>query len=305
MTPLVPFAAGIAALVGAWLVLRAIGPRYRVGRLLAATPRTTVDDAIRISESGPARYVRIDGRIDAEDDFEDDAHRPLVLRRTRFQARRRGRWETVEDGREAVPFTVREGLSSIAIAAEELADGLVVIPRESVGTAGDVPDRVPGDLPRTTPVRAVIEQVSSVDHAIVLGVPVGTSTGPRMRAGLGRPLILTTLEPAEAMRVLAADSPDRPRLAAVLLAVAGILLAVAAAWWVAGFVLPPSVAAATPTPGAGGDPRSSGEGPGLVGQPLFALGAVIAIALVSAIATLVYVRTTGRRAGRQEHGHRG
>ena len=54
--------------------------------------------------------------------------------------------------------------------------------------------------------------------------------------------------------------------------------------------------AASPSPGAaGGDPRSSGQGPGLVGDPAFALLAVVAIGLGSVVATLVYVRLTARR----------
>jgi hypothetical protein len=53
------------------------------------------------------------------------------------------------------------------------------------------------------------------------------------------------------------------------------------------------VLGAEPTPGAvGGDPRSSGEGPGLVGDPLFAIGAVVAIGLVSIVLTIAYVRLT-------------
>ena len=53
--------------------------------------------------------------------------------------------------------------------------------------------------------------------------------------------------------------------------------------------------AASPSPGAGGDPRSPGQGPGLVGDPLFALLAVVAIGIGSVVATLVYVRLTARR----------
>jgi hypothetical protein len=54
--------------------------------------------------------------------------------------------------------------------------------------------------------------------------------------------------------------------------------------------------AASPSPGAaGGDPRSSGQGPGLVGDPAFALLAVLAIGLVTVVVTLVYVRLTARR----------
>lgn len=52
-------------------------------------------------------------------------------------------------------------------------------------------------------------------------------------------------------------------------------------------------ASPSPTTAAGGDPRSSGQGPGLVGDPLAAIALVVAIALVSLVATLVYVRLTG------------
>jgi hypothetical protein len=54
---------------------------------------------------------------------------------------------------------------------------------------------------------------------------------------------------------------------------------------------------AEPAPSAAaGDPRSSGEGPGLVGEPLLAIGIVLAIALVAVVATMTWVRlTAGRR----------
>jgi hypothetical protein len=41
-----------------------------------------------------------------------------------------------------------------------------------------------------------------------------------------------------------------------------------------------------------GDPRSSGEGPGLVGEPLLAIGAVVAIAVVAIVGTLLWIRAT-------------
>ena len=55
--------------------------------------------------------------------------------------------------------------------------------------------------------------------------------------------------------------------------------------------------AASPVPSAvaGGDPRSAGQGPGLVGDPAFALLAVAAIGIGSLLATLVYVRLTANR----------
>jgi hypothetical protein len=54
--------------------------------------------------------------------------------------------------------------------------------------------------------------------------------------------------------------------------------------------------AADPTPSpASGDPRSNGQGPGFVGQPLLAIGIVAAVGLGAVAATLVYVRLTARR----------
>ncbi|MEP6639954.1 MAG: hypothetical protein ABJC39_11435 [Chloroflexota bacterium] len=224
MSPLIPLAAGLAALVAGVLVLRTFGPRYRVGRLLATTPEVSVGEARTLS-AGPARYVRVAGRIDAEDEFEDDAHRPLVFRRTRLQVRRNGDWVALEDGRERVPFEVRDGLEGIVVDDAALDAGLVVVPRESVGTAADVADRVPQGTPAETPVRLRIEQVSSVEHAIVLGVPRLDASGqPQLSAGLGRPLVLSTLEPDEAMRILAEGSARRPLIAAICLAVGLVLL---------------------------------------------------------------------------------
>jgi hypothetical protein len=218
VSPLVPLVAGFVAFVAGVAVLRTYGPNYRIGRLLATTPEVAVGEA-RAMASGHVRYVRIAGRIDAEDEFEDEAHRPLVFRRTRLQLRREGRWVSFEDRRERVRFEVRDGLEAIAVDDTALDTGLVVVPRESVGTAADVADRVPAGTPGETPVRLRVDQVSSVEHAIVLGVPVLDPTGePHLSAGLGRPLILTTLEPDEAMRVLAEGGRRRILVATLCLA---------------------------------------------------------------------------------------
>jgi len=59
-------------------------------------------------------------------------------------------------------------------------------------------------------------------------------------------------------------------------------------------VLAGVASAADPTQSAAiGDPRSPGEGPGLVGDPLLAIGVVVAIGLVAVVASLAYVRLTG------------
>ena len=218
MSPLIPLVVGLLALAAGALVLRTYGSNYRVGRLLAATRPVSISEA-RTLASGPQRYVKVSGRIDAEEEFEDDAHRPLVFRRTRLQVRQGDRWVSFEDGRERVTFEIRDGLEGIVVDDAALDTGLVVIPRESIGTAADVTDRVPPGTPATTPIRLRIEQVSSVEHAIVLGVPSLDSAGePHLSAGMGRPLILTTLESDEAMRILANGERRRPLIAAVCFA---------------------------------------------------------------------------------------
>lgn len=303
VAPLLLVAAGLAALAVGIATLRTFGPRYRVGRLLATTPRVTVADAAAIASSGRQRYVRVDGRIDAEVEFEDAAHRPLVFRRTRLAARSGRDWRTFEDSREQVAFDIRDGLDAIGIDVDVLSDGLVVVPRESVGVAADLGDRAADDLDPSTPVRAIVEQVSSVEHAIGLGVPVASGepdAPPRLTAGLGRPLVLTTLEPQEAMRILAGGT-GRPRLAAASLVVGTALVVAGLAWLGLSAVgaavvrLVPIALAASPGPSqaVGGDPRSSGEGPGLVGEPLAAILGVALIAAAAVVVTLAYLRLTG------------
>lgn len=231
VTPLVPLVLGLLALALGVALLRSFGARYRFGRLLATAPRMSVGEAIQIARSGPPRYVRVDGRIDSESEFEDADHRPLVVRHTRFEARVGGRWKTFETVHEGVPFEVREGLDGIAIDHDAVADGLVVVRRESSGVVGDLGDRAPADIPRDAPARVVVEHVSSVEHAIVAGVPaIGPDGAPRLEPGLGRPLILTTLELEEAMRVLSRGGVARVRAAAAALGAGGLLLVVAIAW---------------------------------------------------------------------------
>lgn len=117
-----------------------------------------------------------------------------------------------------------------------------------------------------------------------------------MTAGLGRPLILTTLERDEAMRVLASDAPRRPLAAAIAIAVGLVAMTFGLVWALIGLATQSVLAASpSPTPPPGGDPRSSGQGPGLVGDPLFAIGLMLAIGIGAALVTTLYVRLTGGR----------
>jgi hypothetical protein len=89
-------------------------------------------------------------------------------------------------------------------------------------------------------------------------------------------------------------------LVAACFVVGAVLLVAGMAW--AGLdaittALVPVAFAASPSPAAGGDPRSSGQGPGLVGEPGLALLAVSAIAVLAIIVTTAYVRLTDRGSG--------
>jgi hypothetical protein len=89
---------------------------------------------------------------------------------------------------------------------------------------------------------------------------------------------------------------DRPggRLGRTGLASAGATAGLLAALV---FVSDALAASPAPTGATGGDPRSSGQGPGLVGDPLLAIAIVAAVGLLAVAATLLYVRLTDGRHG--------
>lgn len=300
--PLLLGAAGFVALGIAALVLRSFGPRYRVGRLLAATPSVSVGDAVRMAGADEAHYVRVDGRIDSEAEFEDADHRPLVLRRTRLRwrpASQRGSWTTFESSIEAVPFVISEGLDEIGVEGGDLEDGLIVIPRVSRGRIRDLGERAPASIARDAEAEVAVEQVSSVEHATVIGVPRRAPDGRAViGGGLGRPLILTTLEREEAMRALTGGATGRSRLAIACLAAGAVLIAVAAIWWlldqlVGGGTTAALAATPDPTQRPGSDTRTTGQAPGFVGEPLLAVLGMVAVGLASLLATLAWIRLTG------------
>jgi hypothetical protein len=219
-------ALGGVAIVAAAILLMGIGPRYRVGRLLAAAPAATLDEAVASADGNP-RYVRIHGRISSDEEFPDEHDRPLVYRRRRVEVDTGRGWRVLAEEREAVPFGVEERGTFITVAADDLAEGLVVIPREAEGRAADLPPDLAADLNLATPSRLVVEQVSAVEHAFVAGVPRRSGDGTVIGPGLGRPLILTTLELGAAMRVLARGHRRRILAATVLLPIGGALVLVA------------------------------------------------------------------------------
>jgi hypothetical protein len=209
-------------IVGA-LVLRSVGPGMRIGRLLSGTRPVEIAEALRIANADEDRYVRVSGRISSDEEFPDDQNRPLVFRRTRLQiGAAADSWRTVLDEREAVPFGIETRSAYISVDDVTLGDGLVVIPRVSVGVVADLLADFGANIPAGTdpqaPARLTIEQLSAVEHATVVGRPLIRDAGPLLTDGKGKPLIVTTLDQPAAMRVLASGRRSRVVAGAVMLA---------------------------------------------------------------------------------------
>ena len=232
MIGLVLVVIGIALGAGGLWLLRRSGSGWRIGRVLAAAPQVSLTEALAIAHRGEVGYVRIHGRIDSDDEFPSDEDQPLFFRRRRLQRQANGSdWQTFDDERLAVPFRLVERGERVDIEHEDLGDGLVVVPRLSTGVASDLTAAASSaalpDLPADTPVRLRIEQVSAIEHATAAGVPrERESGGVVLASGLGRPLILTTLHPDEAMRVLASDHRTGLLVASGLLVVAPITVVI-------------------------------------------------------------------------------
>jgi hypothetical protein len=320
--PALLVAAGLVLLGAGLALVRGMGRGYRIGRTLAVAPFVPVTAAVEMAHAGQTRYVRVHGRVTSDEEFPDEHDRPLVYRRRRLELAAGDGWRVVFDDRESVPFGIEERAAYIAVDAARLDEGLVVLPRESNGRAGDVAEHLPAGTDPATPTRFRVDQVSAVEQVDVAGQPVvGPGGTVMMTAGAGRPLILSTLERGEAMRVLGAGHIRRLRLAAACLAagMVSLALAVLAASVALGFAVlgPPDMArAATPagtsgpaaassaqaTIGPSGDPsvvpspgdtRSSGAGPGLVGQPFLAILIVLVVGGLGLAAAVGYGRLRG------------
>jgi hypothetical protein len=306
VAPLFLVAAGVVALGIAAAILRGFGRGYRIGRLLAVAPRLSVAEAVQLAESGRTGYVRIEGRIDSEAEWEDADHRPLVLRRTTFDwrpAASQAAWTPFDSSLEVVAFVIREGLDEIAVDGGAIADGLVTVPRESIGEARDLEAMTTAGIDPEAQARLRVEHVSTIDHATVLGVPARAANGMiAIGPGMGRPLILSTLEGDEAMRALSGGATNRSRVAIACLVVGGLLIAAAVLWWliealVGGGAATAFAASPDPTLRPGSDTRTTGSGPSIGGEPLLAFLGVVGIAFVSLLASLAYVRFTRPRHG--------
>ena len=82
-------------------------------------------------------------------------------------------------------------------------------------------------MPDDAPVRLRVERISTTDHGTACGVVRRMPSGETvLGAGLGRPLILTTHDIDEAMRILGSEQRGRLVAAAGLLAATPVVLLV-------------------------------------------------------------------------------
>ena len=303
-------------LVGAALILfglllsRRTDARTRAGHLLAGLSPISPTEALRLAalRGDAAPYLAIKGSIDAPEIFEDESHRPLVYRRERVSIADEGGWRVIDTAERSLPFVVSDPSSSIRIAAADLADGLVVVERRWEGSVAELhaagreyqsseTAALVAALAASDPTRGArvgLEQISSLDRATAAGQLVDGE----LRAGAGRPLVVTTLERAEALRLLGTEGRGRlasSTLALALLALGVLLLIGGIALTLATPALGADAASPSPTPTTtpeSGDARNGGVSVGPGG--LLGLVAMFALPLLFAAAVVLVTRLATR-----------
>jgi hypothetical protein len=294
---------GAALLVIGLLLTRRTDARTRAGQLLAGLSPISPTEALKLAalRGDSAPYLAIKGSIDAPEIFEDEHHRPLVFRRERVSIADEGGWRVIDTAERSLPFVVSDPSNSISIATADLADGLVVVERRWEGSVAELhaagreyqrPETAAlvAALATSDPTRGArvgLEQVSNLDRATAAGQLVDGE----LRAGAGRPLVVTTLERADALRLLGGEARGRlvsSTLALALLAIGLLLLLGGVALALASPALGADAASPSPTPTPeSGDARNGGVGVGPGGL----LGLVVMFALPLLFAAIVVLIT--------------
>jgi hypothetical protein len=208
------------------------GTRARSARLMAGLAPVSPEEALLVGED---RYLAVQGSIDAAEAFEDENHRPLVYRRERVLVREGETWRELERAVRSVQFFVTSSSASIEIDAEKLGDGLVVIERQWEGSVAELAESgrtfketatstLVAELAASAPAltaRVVLEQISTLDRGTVVGL---LRNGTLTAGGAGQPLVLTTLDRRDALRILGSEA--RGNLAVSLLALAALVVGV-------------------------------------------------------------------------------
>lgn len=278
------------------------GTRARSARLMAGLAPVTPEEALLVGED---RYLAVQGSIDAAEAFEDENHRPLVYRRERVLVRGGDIWRELERAVRSVQFFLTSSSASIEIDAEKLGDGLVVIERQWEGSIAELAasgrsfkeaatSTLVTELAATAPsltARVVLEQISTLDRGTVVGL---LRNGTMTAGGAGQPLVLTTLDRRDALRILGSEARGSLAVSLLTLAalVAGVLTTGVALVGLLGEISASVNVIASPSPSQtvspeSGDARNGGvaTGPGgllgLVGALLLPLIIGAGIALVA------------------------
>ena len=302
---------GAALLVIGLLLSRRTDARTRAGQLLAGLSPISPTEALKLAalRGDSAPYLAIKGSIDAPEIFEDEHHRPLVFRRERVSIADEGGWRVIDTAERSLPFVVSDPSSSISIATADLADGLVVVERRWEGSVAELhaagreyqrPETAAlvATLATSDPTRGArvgLEQISNLDRATAAGQLVDGE----LRAGAGRPLVVTTLERADALRLLGGEARGRlvsSTLALALLAIGLLLLLGGVALALASPALGADAVSPSPTPTPNpesGDARNGGVGVGPGG--LLGLVAMFALPLLFAAIVVLITRLVTRQ----------
>jgi hypothetical protein len=207
----------------------------------------------------------------------------------------------IDDAVRSLPFVISDASSAINVATADLGEGLVVVERrwegsvaelhaagreyQSPETAGLVAAIAASDPTRGA--RVGLEQISNLDRATAAGQLVNGE----LRAGAGRPLVVTTLERAEALRLLGGEGRGRlasSTAALALLALGLLMLLGGIALTLATPALGADAASPSPTPTPeSGDARNGGVSVGPGGL----LGLVVMFALPLLFAAVVVLVT--------------
>ncbi|MFM8628892.1 MAG: hypothetical protein ACKOC3_02070 [Candidatus Limnocylindrus sp.] len=278
------------------------GTRARSARLMAGLAPVSPEEALLVGEG---RYLAVQGSIDAAEAFDDENHRPLVYRRERVLVREGDTWRELERAVRSVQFFITSPRASIEIDADSLGDGLVVIERQWEGSVlelvasgrtftDDATSALVTALATSAPTltaRVVLEQISTLDRGTVVGL---LRNGRLTAAGAGQPLVLTTLDRRDALRILGSEARGSLAISLITLAalVAGVLTVGIAIVALLGEISASMNATTSPSPSqtvspVSGDARNGGvaTGPGgllgLVGALLLPLLIGAGVALVA------------------------
>ena len=255
------------------------GTRARSARLMAGLAPVSPEEALLVGEN---RYLAVQGSIDAAEAFDDENHRPLVYRRERVLVREGDTWRELERAVRSVQFFVTSSSASIEIDAELLGDGLVVIERQWEGSVAELvasgrtfkeaaTSTLVAELAANAPAltaRVVLEQISTLDRGTVVGL---LRNGTLTAGGAGQPLVLTTLDRRDALRILGGEARGSLAVSLLTLAalVAGVLTTGVALVGLLGEISASVNATASPSPSQtvspeSGDARNGGvaAGPG-------------------------------------------